>query len=67
MKPVKIAVLAAFACTGMACTTTVDDEAARDERLAECQLIQNDEERLACLEEVARGPGAAEPVNEPVQ
>ncbi|MGX5915515.1 hypothetical protein ACR0ST_12365 [Aliidiomarina sp. Khilg15.8] len=67
MRTMKLSVLAIFACASVACTTTVDDEAARDEQLAECQLIQDDEERLACLEDVARGPGAAEPVNEPVQ
>lgn len=62
----KMFVLGGLAALAAACTTTVDDEAARDEALAECQLIQDDEERLECLDDVARGPASEDPAEDPV-
>lgn len=63
----KMFVLGVFAALATACTTTVDDEAARDEALAECQLIQDAEERLECLDDVARGPDSEDPAEDPAQ
>lgn len=45
------------ACAGQ----TLDDEAARDAKLAECQLIQDDQERLDCIEQVTVGETVTEP------
>ena len=67
MTSLKLIIAGTFACFTVACTTTVDSEAARDEQLADCQLIQDDEERLECLDEVANGPGANEPAPDPIQ
>lgn len=38
-----------------ACTTTTMTEAERDARMAECQLMEDDDERAACLERLAIG------------
>lgn len=46
-----------------ACTTTMS-EAERDALMAECQLINDDDERRACLERLAIGE-PNEPMPEP--
>lgn len=38
-----------------ACTTTTMTEAERDVRMAQCQQIEDDDERAACLERLALG------------
>ncbi|RUO22931.1 hypothetical protein CWE09_13435 [Aliidiomarina minuta] len=40
---------------------TLDEDAARDAQLAECQLIQDDQERLDCIERITLGDTATEP------
>lgn len=40
---------------------SIDEDAARDAKLAECQLIQNDQERLDCIEQVTMGDTVTEP------
>lgn len=37
------------------CTTTTMSDAERDARMAECQLIDDDDERRECLERLALG------------
>lgn len=50
------------------CTTTTMSEAERDALMAECQLINDDNERRACLERLALGDQVdpAPPQNYPV-
>lgn len=51
-----------------ACTTTTMTDAERDARMAECQLIDDDDERRECLERLALGDEVdpappADPIN----
>ena len=50
------------------CTTTTISEAEQDARMAECQLIDDDDERRECLERLALGDQvdpipSADPIN----
>ena len=42
----------------MGCTTTTISDAEQDARMAECQLIDDDDERRRCLERLALGDPA---------
>lgn len=55
--PVLIKFAALLGLMGLlsACTTTTMTDAERDARMAECQLLDDDDERAACLERLALG------------
>ncbi|MCC5879885.1 MAG: hypothetical protein JJU03_08335 [Idiomarina sp.] len=60
--------LIGFAAAISACTTTTMTDAERDARMAECQLINDDDERAECLERLALGDQVDPvPQNDPIQ
>lgn len=68
--PVLIKFAALLGLVGLlsACTTTTMTDAERDARMAQCQQLEDDDERAACLERLALGDQVDPTLeNDPIQ